>query len=61
MLYVDIFYYSSSMFNGKYLQILSELVRKKNMTIELGNSQQLFPLMYSLTPTEHKREVKFYT
>ncbi len=29
MLYVDIFYYSSSMFNGKYLQILSELVRKK--------------------------------
>lgn len=60
MLYVDIFYYSSSMFNGKYLQILSELVRKK-MAVELVNSQQLFPLMYSLAPTEHKREVKFYT
>ncbi len=34
MLYLDIFYYSSTRFNGKYLQILFEIEKEKK-----GDSQ----------------------
>lgn len=55
LLYFDIFHYSCSVFNGEYLLILFELV---GQSVKV-NSQRLFPLMYSLTPTKHKRELKF--